>query len=146
MKSHKIIIFLMYAGCIPFIFCSFLLILGLKSIPYLGDTINILQVYTLVIASFMAGNHWGQYLSRKDDSLIYLPIFSNLIAVFTWITYIFISVQWFLISFILVLILLLLIDYKMAQKKFLSKIYFRARVIVTAIVSIALSISILNIN
>jgi len=136
----------MYAGCLPFIFCSFLLMFGLRIIPYFGDTINILQAYTLVITSFMAGNHWGQYLSKADDSLIYLPIFSNLIAVFTWIAYILIPVHWFLISFILVLILLLLIDYKMVQKKFLSKLYFRARVIVTAIVSIALSISILNIN
>ena len=146
MKFQKITILLMYAGCLPFIFCSVSLMLGFQILPYLGDITKILQFYTLVIASFMAGTHWGQYLIVEDKSLYYLPGFSNLVAIFIWFAAILMPIGWFIFSSILVFILLLIIDYKMAQKKLFSKSYFRVRLIVTTIVSIALLNSIIAVS
>ena len=136
----------MYAGCLPFIFCSLSLMLGFKILPYLGDINKILQFYALVIASFMAGTHWGQYLAVEDKSLYYLPGLSNLVAIFIWFAAILMPIKWFIFSSILVFILLLMIDHKMAQKKLVSKSYFRARLIVTTIVAIALLNSIIAVS
>ena len=140
--SNKIIIYLTYAGCLPFIICAFFLFFNLNSIPYLGDTITTLQVYSLVIASFMAGAHWGQYLYLLDESPIHLPITSNLIALFIWISFLIMPAFWYLLVLIFIFVFLLLIDVRLARKKQLVSLYFRSRVIVTIIVSVSLAISI----
>ena len=143
---NKVNIYLTYAGCLPFLICMFFLINGVNHVPYLGDTTRILQVYSLVIASFMAGVHWGQYLGLVEENSIYLPIFSNIIALVIWILFLVIPVYWYLISLIFIFVLILLIDVKLVKAKQLSPLYYRSRVIVTITVTITLVLSILTIK
>jgi hypothetical protein len=143
---NNVSIYLTYAGCLPFLICTFFLISGLNNIPYLGDTIKILQVYSLVIASFMAGVHWGQYLGSIDEFPIYLPIASNVIALFIWISFLIMPIYYYLIALIFIFILMLLIDIKLIKKKQMRALYFRSRVIVTIIVSVLLVLSIITIK
>jgi hypothetical protein len=139
-------IYLTYAGCLPFLICTFFLVSGLNNISYLGDTIKILQVYSLVIASFMAGVHWGQYLTLIDECPIYLPIASNTITLFIWISFLVMPIYWYLITLIFVFVLILLIDVKLAKKKQLGPLYFRSRIMVTIVVSVSLVFSIITIK
>ena len=139
-------IYLMYAGGLPFLICSLFLVSDLNNIPFLGDTIRVLQVYSIVIASFMTGVHWGQYLSLIDKCSILLPITSNIIALFIWISVLVMPIYWYLIALIFIFILILLIDARLAKKKQLQPLYFRSRVVVTIIVSLSLVLSIIFIK
>ena len=143
---NNVHIYLTYAGCLPFLICTFSLVSGLNNIPYLGDTIKILQVYSLVIASFMAGAHWGQYLGLIDEHPIHLPIFSNIIALFIWISFLVMPIYWYLITLIFVFILTFLIDLRLVKTKKLGPLYFRSRIIVTIVVSVSLVLSIITIK
>ena len=143
---NKINIYLMYAGCLPFLICTFFLINGLNNIPYLGNIVRIIQVYSLVITSFMAGVHWGQYLGLIDECPIYLPIASNMIALFAWISFLVMPIYWFLVTVIFIFILILLIDLRLVKEKQLRPLYFRSRVMVTIIVSVSLVLSVITIK
>jgi hypothetical protein len=72
-------------------------------VPYFGI---LRQAYSLVVASFMVGVHWWQYLSGVMDLPINLPITINIIAVFIWILF------------------LVVIDFKLYEKKNLTTLYF----------------------
>ena len=134
-------IYLTYAGSLPFILCTLFLFNGLQTLPYFGDTAKVLKVYGLVIASFMAGVHWGQYLAGRVEFPINLPIISNVIAIFVWASFLMFPIRWYLVSLILVFIILLLIDFFLWRRKQLSRFYFWSRVVVTITVLLSLVIS-----
>jgi len=90
-------------------------------VPYFGI---LCQAYSLVVASFMVGVHWWQYLSGVMDLPINLPITINIIAVFIWILFLVASIYQYLCSLILVFILLVVIDFKLYEKKNLTTLYF----------------------
>ena len=134
-------IYLTYAGSLPFILCALFLFNGLQTLPYFGDTAKVLKVYGLVIASFMAGVHWGQYLAGRVELPIHLPIISNVISIFVWASFLMFPIRWYLVSLILVFIILLLIDFFLWRRKQLSRLYFWSRVVVTITVLLSLVIS-----
>ena len=106
---------LTFAGAIPFVVCAVFITLGIDAVIGLGKTVEILAAYGLVIASFMAGAHWGNHLSLADDDAwaLKLPIFSNIIAVLLWLGFLSLPDLGFIWLLVVGFISLLVID--MAQ-------------------------------
>lgn len=135
--------YLTFAGAIPFVICAFLMTVDIAAIPILGKTEYILSIYGLVIASFMAGAHWGNHLSLADDNTwaLKLPVFSNIIALGLWLGFLILSTVGFTWLLIVGFISLLVIDYGLYQAQIISDDYFKVRQYVTAIVVVSLIVA-----
>lgn len=138
---NKLRPYLMYAGAIPFILCAFCLFVDINSLPILGDVEHVQSAYALVIASFMAGAHWGQHFNLDGEWERRLPIASNIITVAIWIAFLVFGFKAQMVFFCLAFIGLLFIDYRLFKDRHISKRYFQQRTIVTAIVVLALVVS-----
>lgn len=138
--------YLTFAGTLPFILCAILITIGVDAIRVLGRTEDVLTVYGLVIATFMAGAQWGNHLSLADDNswAIRLPIFSNIVALILWLGFLTLSIAGFIWLLIISFIALLVIDYGLYQAQIISAKYFTVRKYVTLIVVIALIMAVIQ--
>ncbi|MGE6407385.1 MULTISPECIES: DUF3429 domain-containing protein [unclassified Psychrobacter] len=138
--------YLTFAGAIPFVACAFLLMMNVVTVPILGSVVDILSAYGLVIASFMAGAHWGNHLDLADDNkwAIRLPLYSNVIALGLWLGFLILSPSSFIWLLVIGFISLLVIDYSLHRAQIISHAYFKVRQYVTAIVVISLVIAALQ--
>lgn len=138
----KIFPCLIYAGAIPFVFCAVCLSFDIQSLPLLGSIERILNVYGLVISSFLAGAHWGQHLHiNKSQWVRFLPIFSNVIAVLLWLGFLVLSFKMQMVMFATAFVVLIIIDHRLFQMDIITRHYFQTRFIVTASVIVSLIIS-----
>ena len=138
--------YLTFAGAIPFVACAFLLMIDVVTVPMLGSVGDVLSAYGLVIASFMAGAHWGNHLDLADDNkwAIRLPLYSNVIALGLWLGFLILSPSSFIWLLVIGFISLLVIDYSLHRAQIISHAYFKVRQYVTAIVVISLVIAALQ--
>ncbi|MFK3916320.1 DUF3429 domain-containing protein [Psychrobacter sp. NPDC078501] len=138
--------YLTFAGAIPFVACAFLLMIDVVTVPVLGSVVDILSAYGLVIASFMAGAHWGNHLDLADDNkwAIRLPLYSNVIALGLWLGFLILSASSFIWLLVIGFISLLIIDYSLHRAQIINHTYFKVRQYVTAIVVISLVIAALQ--
>ncbi len=138
--------YLTFAGTIPFIACAIMITLGIDAVIALGTTAEILSAYGLVIASFMAGAHWGNHLSLTDNNpwAVRLPIFSNIIALLLWLGFLTLSSAGFIWLLISAFIALLVIDYGLRDAQIITANYLKVRKYVTLIVVISLVLSALQ--
>ena len=138
--------YLTFAGAIPFVLCAVFIIMGVDTIPVLGKITYILSIYGLVIASFMAGAHWGNHLSLADDDTwaVKLPIFSNIIALALWLGFLTLSTVGFIWLLIVGFASMLVIDYGLYHAQIISPDYFKVRKYVTAMVVISLIIAVVQ--
>ncbi len=132
---------LTYAGTLPFIFCTLCFIFNIQTVPVLGQVNQILGTYSIIISSFIAGSHWGIHLNLSDKWEVYLPIFSNINAVFIWISFIIFPFKVLLIILVISFFALLLIDLNLFKGDLISRKYFHTRSLVTLIVTTNLIIS-----
>jgi len=132
---------LTYAGTLPFIFCTLCFIFNIQTVPVLGQVNQILGTYSIIISSFIAGSHWGMHLNLSDKWEVYLPIFSNINAVFIWISFIIFPFKVLLIILVISFLALLIIDLNLFKKDLISRKYFHTRSLVTLIVTTNLIIS-----
>lgn len=133
--------YLTYAGTLPFILCTIGLTFNIHTIAVLGSIKDIFSAYGLVIASFMAGCHWGQHLNLSNKWNLYLPLSSNIIAVTLWICFLLFPFAPFLVVLAISFTLLLFIDKQLLQIGLISGHYFHTRCIVTFIVITTIIIS-----
>ncbi|WP_201574603.1 DUF3429 domain-containing protein [Psychrobacter sp. H8-1] len=135
--------YLTFAGAIPFVVCAVFITLGIDAVIGLGKTVDILAAYGLVIASFMAGAHWGNHLSLTDDDAwaLKLPIFSSIIAVLLWLGFLSLPDLGFIWLLVVGFISLLVIDVGLKQANIISQPYFQVRKYVTLIVVASLIVS-----
>lgn len=138
--------YLTFAGAIPFVACAFLLMIDVVTVPMLGSVGDVLSAYGLVIASFMAGAHWGNNLDLSDDNkwAIRLPLYSNIIALGLWLGFLILSAIGFIWLLVIGFISLLVIAYSLHRAQIISHAYFKVRQYVTAIVVISLVIAALQ--
>ena len=138
--------YLIFAGAIPFVACAFLLIVDVVTVPMLGSVIDVLSAYGLVIASFMAGAHWGNHLDLADDNkwAVRLPLYSNVIALGLWLGFLILSASSFIWLLVVGFISLLVIDYSLHRAQIISDVYFKIRQYVTAIVVVSLVVAALQ--
>ena len=131
---------LIYMGAVPFVIGSILLVLGFEEILYLGRS------YGLVICSFIAGVHWGQFIQGVDLVKINLPLTSNSIVFLSWFLFLILNSVYFFYILILLFFVLLAIDYQLFKLDRISLNYIKCRAIVTTAVNTALLISGITIN
>ena len=135
--------YLTFAGTLPFIACAALITFGVDAIRVLGRTEEVLTVYGLVIATFMAGAQWGNHLSLAEDNswAIRLPIVSNVFALVLWFGFLTLAAADFIWLLIFNFISLFIIDYGLYQAQIINAKYFTVRKYVTLIVVIALIVA-----
>lgn len=139
-NQKRLYFYLAYAGTIPFLLCAILFAFKIQKIPILGNLSTVISVYSLVIASFMAGAHWGQHLNQNGKWPLFLSVTSNIVAVLLWLSYLVLPFGGFLMAVAAIFTLLLLIDKKLFQAHLITQPYYQARYIVSLIVIISLII------
>lgn len=130
--------YLTLAGTLPFIACAVLSLFGVASIPPLGSPDAVASSYGLLIASFMAGTHWGQCLSLSTSPPLNLFITSNVTALFIWFAYLTGNIAVSLACQGVAFLVLLAIDYRLRSAGIITANYLRVRATATAIVVLSL--------
>jgi Protein of unknown function (DUF3429) len=85
----------------------------------------------------MAGVHWGQHLSGVRSSLN-LPLASNATALAAWFGWLFFDPTWYFMLLAGLFMLLLAVDAGLRGSGAISTPYWRTRLQVTIIVTVAL--------
>lgn len=135
---------LTYAGSVPFIACAVWLASGTHTLELFGETLEVSQIlgiYAVIIASFMAGAHWGQHVNRDDVWAVFLSLSSNACAIILFFAYVLLSFPTFLILAAILFLYLLYVDGKLYKAGHISHHYIKTRCGVTVIVFASLLVS-----
>ena len=137
--SYPLYTYLMYAGALPFLISAMLLALGIHHLPFLKNVQHLISVYGLVIASFIAGTHWGQHFIPKQSKVALLLMSSNLYALLLWLSYLVLPLPQFFLALIALFTLLLWVDKTLYQAQEISSHYFYTRCIISGLVIASLA-------
>lgn len=132
-NKKKLIYLLTYSGGIPFIIYA---INSIFDYPKNYDQIISLSIdiYSLLIISFISGSHWGQ--SLNTDNKVNVLILSNVIVLGIWFAYIF---QFYFKSiFLIAFTILLWIDYAYLSTEKINRWYLELRRNISLIVLLSL--------
>ena len=140
MQDTKLYTALALAGTIPFIAGALLPLLGHDSLPHLGPLDQLVASYGLAIICFLAGAHWGIYISGRSDDSLNLFVISNAIFLAAWFAYIGAGVRTAIGTQIFAFLALLLIDRRLRAGAVISATYFRVRTMATLIAILTLLI------
>ena len=122
---------LTYAGALPFLACA-LLSFSYDQLPLLGaSTSLVILTYGAVIASFIAGIHWGLYLFKNPP--LNLFIYSNIITLAAWANLYFVPTLGAIIL-IICFAILLVIDRQLAENNIIEDWFYSLRIRISTIV------------
>lgn len=124
---------LVFAGALPFIACTLLVLLPL--LPAV-DVRSLFDSYALVILAFLCGAHWGQGIAARGTAPLNLFLASNALVVLLWLTHAFLPATPFLLLVLLTLALLLWIDHRLYASELIDYWYYLTRIRITLIVAI----------
>jgi hypothetical protein len=127
MQDTKLYTTLALAGTIPFIASALLPVLGHYSLPYLGPLDQLVASYGLAIVCFLAGAHWGTYLSGRSAGSLNLFVISNVIFLAVWFAYVGAGVKTAIAIQIVAFLILLFIDLRLRTGDVISAKYLRVR-------------------
>ena len=144
MIESRLYAWLAYLGVIPFLLASLMISFGYSNFISLTNLAYFLSSYSLVIVVFMAGIHWGQYISNEKARELSLLLTSNIITLIAWFAFLLASTIFALITYCLLFSILLAIDSKLAARRIISIHYFRTRLVVTCVVIFSLFLAILS--
>lgn len=128
------------AGTIPFVGSALLPLLGYDVLPYLGPLDRLVASYGLAIVCFLAGAHWGTYLSGRSADSLNLFVISNTIFLAVWFAYVGAGVKSAIGIQIAAFLTLLFIDLRLKSSNVISATYFRVRSVATLIAIVSLLI------
>ena len=137
-NKKKLIYLLTYSGGIPFIIYA---INSIFDYPKNYDQIisSSIDIYSLLIISFISGSHWGQ--SLKTDNKVNVLILSNVIVLGIWFAYIF---QFYFKSiFLIAFTILLWIDYAYLLTEKINRWYLELRRNISLIVLLSLMLGLI---
>lgn len=137
-NRKRLIHLLTYSGGIPFIIYA---ISSIFDYPKNYEQIisNSIDIYSLLIISFISGSHWG--LSLNNDKKVNVLILSNVIVLGIWFAYIF---QFYFKSvFLTAFTILLWIDYSYLLIEKMNRWYFELRRDISLIVLLSLILGII---
>ena len=140
MQDTRIYTALALAGTIPFIAGALLPLLGHDALPFLGSLDQLLASYGLAIVCFLAGAHWGTYLSGRCAESLNLFVISNAIFLAVWFAYVGTNVKTAIGVQIFAFVALLLTDRRLRIDDVISAVYFRVRSTATLIAIVSLLI------
>lgn len=135
-SQSNLLCVLPYAGVLPFAGGALLLAMQVHDLPLLGSTQHVILSYGLLIVSFMAGVHWGQYLSGQRAK-VNLLVSSNVVALVAWFGFLLLPAFWFCLLLVLLFAVLYMIDLKLHSQSD----YLKSRRNVTAIVCISMLVT-----
>jgi Protein of unknown function (DUF3429) len=135
-EENRLVKVLPFLGMVPFLFGSAAVCLSFQ-LPFGLEPVAFLSSYGLVILGFMAGVHWGQHLSGIGSSLS-LPLASNAFALAAWFGWLFLDPKWYFLLLAGLFMLLLAVDAGLRGSGTISTSYWRTRLQVTIIVTVAL--------
>lgn len=141
MQPRRLYTLLTYAGALPFVACALLPWVGVEHVGRLGSVYRIAALYGLVIASFVAGSHWGIYLSRRGDAPVNLFVTSNVVAVAVWFVSLLGNFRSTLLALMLAFAYLVLVDFRLQRAGITTTDYWRTRLRVSAIVVASLAVT-----
>ena len=138
MQDTRVYTALAMAGTIPFIAGALLPVLGHDALPFLGSLDQLLASYGLAIVCFLAGAHWGTYLSGRCADSLNLFIISNAIFLAVWFAYVGADVKIAIGVQIFAFVALLLVDRRLRIDDVISAVYLRVRSMATLIAIVSL--------
>ena len=144
MQDTRLYSLLAITGTLPFVACAVLPLTGVDTISPFGDLHQLASSYALAIVTFLAGAHWGNYLSADQAPPFNLFVSSNVVFLVAWFAFVAASLSWAIFTQVLALVFLLFVDHKLMTNGTISGHYFRIRSTATAIAIISLSIILLT--
>ena len=139
---------LIFGGCLPFVIAALAPYFGIFDLPIIGNIQMAIAYYSLALASFMAGVQWGVSLSQRPEKLIrnnhpicpkQLMLASNGMVLIPWFTLTALGpgiTFYFMIA--LTFLLLMVIDYRLANRNIVTHDYCKVRIAGTGIVVLSL--------
>ena len=140
MQDTRIYTALALAGTIPFIAAALLPLLGHDALPYVGPLDEMGASYGLAIVCFLAGAHWGTYLSGRSADSLNLFVISNVIFLAVWFASLGASNKSAIGIQIFAFLTLLFIDMRLRSLDVISATYLRVRTVATLIAVVSLLI------
>lgn len=140
MQHVKLYTALALAGTTPFIAGALLPLMGHDALPHLGPLDQLVASYGLAIVCFLAGAHWGTYLSGRSADSLNLFVISNAIFLAVWFAYVGAGVKTAIGTQIFAFLTLLFIDLRLQTAAVISTAYFRVRAVATLIAIVSLLI------
>ena len=137
-KDRALYSSLAFAGTLPFLVCALLPLAGVSNLEPFGRLDLLANSYGLAIVSFLAGIHWSMALMRPRQTPFNLLISSNIVLLVTWFAFVLAETSLSLMTQIAALVVLLLIDRRLANNAVISGSYFQARLVATVLASVAL--------
>lgn len=120
---------LIYAGLLPFIAGTLAAVKGVESWWLISDIPMSLAMYSLAIASFMSGIHWG--IAQTQEGHSQLLLLSNLMVLLPWFAFAFIGTgAFFYTALAYVFFKQYLLDRGLAKDGVYSEEYLQDRAIV----------------
>ena len=135
----RLLAILPVAGLIPFVGGALALLFGMPTIFSLSVQAIVLS-YALLIVSFMAGVHWGQYLSGVRTR-VDLLVSSNVVAISAWCGFLLLPQLYFCLLSIVLFIILNSIDGHLHQQGIIDTRYWQLRQFVTSAVCVSLLVA-----
>lgn len=143
-RKHPIYPYLTVAGTLPFVIPAILLLMGMTTLPVLGGLTQLMSLYGLIIASFMAGSQWGLHINREDGWAIYLPLFSNVVALLVFFAFVITPTVIFAYLLLAAFVLMLLLDVELKVQGLINRNYLIWRVVATLLVVLSLIVLIIK--
>ena len=137
-QDSKLYTALALAGTIPFIAGALLPLLGHGSLPHLGPLDQVVASYGLAIVCFLAGAHWGVYLSDRSTGSLNLFVISNVLFLAVWFAYVGAGIKIAIGMQVAAFLALLFIDLRLKNSDVISAAYFRVRTMATMIAVVSL--------
>jgi hypothetical protein len=137
-QDSKLYTALALAGTLPFIASALLPLLGHDSLPHLGPLDQVVASYGLAIVCFLAGAHWGVYLSGRSTGSLNLFIISNVIFLAVWFAYVGAGINIAIGIQVAAFLALLFIDLRLKNSDVISAAYFQVRMMATMIAVVSL--------
>ncbi|HHT0594509.1 TPA: DUF3429 domain-containing protein [Legionella anisa] len=139
-QKNSLVTSLTYLGAIPFLVAALCSLLGVNELPYLGATQPLLYSYATLIASFMAGTHWG-YVVRSNSTYNLILFTSVTIVLILWVSWSSTSKSTYPAFLVAIYLLLWVLDYLLLKDNYEERFYFKLRTGITTLVILSLLVS-----
>lgn len=125
-------------GMVPFIGGTLLLYGNITTWPHGVQVAETMNVYGVLIVSFLAGSHWGMTLSPDGAKHLYAAICSNIVVVLLWLSYSVLSIPAMLVLESMALGILLVQERATWEIHSMPAGYASMRVVITILVMVLL--------
>lgn len=139
-NQKQLAMLLMCIGAVPFIVLALLTMVAEAAQFLPAAPALMLHIYAVIIASFVAGLHWGVHFCKRTGDSVY--IHSSLIALLLWLSMLAAGTAIGLTLVLFGFIFLWIIEYRFSLQRVTTAWFWRLRSSVTAVVSGCLLIAI----